>query len=193
MAAHALACVLKGGKSMTIVRGIWRVCILLVGVTAGMIPALAQAPLATVAHVDLTRYAGQWYEIARYPNRFERKCDRNVTATYTLRPGGRIGVENACLRSDGSRTVARGWARVADPQSSAKLKVTFFWPFFGNYWILDLSPDYRYAVVGEPGRNYLWILSRTPQMDPELYAGITSRLAGKGYDAARLVRVRQSH
>lgn len=173
-------------------RRIGRVCILLVGVAAGMIPSLAQAPLATVAHVDLTRYAGLWYEVARYPNRFERMCDRNVTATYTLRPDGKIGVVNACLRSDGSRTLARGWARVADPQTSAKLKVTFFWPFFGNYWILDLSPDYRYAVVGEPGRKYLWILSRTPQMEPEQYSGITSRLAGMGYDASRLVRVRQS-
>ena len=178
---------------MNIARRNWKVCILLLGVTAGMLPALAQAPLATVSHVDLTRYAGLWYEIARYPNAFERKCDRNVTAAYTLRSDGKIGVENACLRSDGSRTVARGWARVVDPHSSAKLKVTFFWPFFGNYWILDLSPDYRYAVVGEPGRKYLWILSRTPQMDPELYASITSRLAGKGFDASRLLRVRQAH
>ena len=158
-----------------------------------MVPsALTQIPLETVAKVDLNRYIGRWYEIARYPNRFERKCDRNVTATYTLRPDGKIGVVNACMTREGKLVRANGWAKVADRKTGAKLKVTFFWPFFGDYWIIDLGPNYEYAVVGEPSRKYLWILSRTATMDDKLYAEIISRLAAKGYDAGKLERGRQT-
>jgi apolipoprotein D and lipocalin family protein len=153
--------------------------------------ARGQAALESVPKVDLSRYTGRWYEIAKYPNRFERKCDCNVTATYTIRPDGKIGVVNACATRDGKLTQSSGWARVVDWKTGSRLKVTFFWPFFGNYWIIDLGPNYEYAVIGEPSRKYLWILSRSPQMDDTLYAGITSRLASKGYDASKLERMRQ--
>jgi len=154
--------------------------------------ALTEVPLEAVPKVDLNLYTGRWYEIARYPNRFERKCDRDVTATYTLRADGKISVVNACTTREGKLTQAKGWAKVVDQKTGAKLKVTFFWPFFGDYWIIDLGPNYEYTVVGEPSRKYLWILSRTAKMDDKLYAEITSRLAAKGYDAAKLERGRQT-
>ena len=154
--------------------------------------ALTEAPLQSVPRVELARYIGRWFEIARYPNRFERKCDRNVTATYTLRSDGAIRVVNACVTREGKQKQAKGWAKVVDPESGSKLKVTFFWPFFGDYWIIDLCPNYEYAVVGEPGRKYLWILSRTAKMNDEIYAEITGRLAAKGYDAGKLEQVQQT-
>ena len=152
-----------------------------------------EVPLESVPKVDLSRYTGLWFEIARYPNRFERKCGSNATATYTLRPDGKISVVNACTTREGKLTQANGWAKVVDQMTGSKLKVTFFWPFFGDYWIIDLSPNYEYAVIGEPSRKYLWILSRTAKMDDKLYAEITGRLAAKGYDATKLERGRQTN
>ena len=149
------------------------------------------APLETVAKVDLSRYVGRWYEIAKYPNWFERKCARDVTATYAVRPDGKISVVNRCTKQDGEGTESSGWAKVVDEKTNAKLKVTFFWPFFGDYWILELGANYEYVVVGEPSRKYLWILSRTAKMDEAVYAGIAERLAAKGYDARKLERMRQ--
>jgi apolipoprotein D and lipocalin family protein len=151
------------------------------------------AELKTVPHLDLSRYLGRWYEIARYPNWFEKQCARDVTATYELRKDGRISVSNACVKEDGKRRESTGWAKIADPASNAKLKVTFFWPFFGDYWVLELGPNYEYAVIGEPSRKYLWILSRTPQMSDEQYRSITGNLSARGYDANRLVRVKQAN
>jgi len=145
------------------------------------------APLRTVTHVDLERYTGTWYEIASYPQRFQKGCTA-TTAVYTLRKDGVFQVVNRCNRDslDGRETIAKGRARVVDDQSNAKLKVTFFWPFWGDYWIIDLDREYRYAVVGHPSRKYLWILSRTRTMDPLVYAGILERLTAQGYDMARL-------
>ena len=145
------------------------------------------APLRTVAHVDLERYIGTWYEIASYPQRFQKGCTA-TTAIYTLRPDGMIQVLNRCNRDslDGRETIARGRARVVDRESNAKLKVTFFWPFWGDYWIIDLDPEYRYAVVGHPSRKYLWILSRSRTMDPVVYSGVLDRLTAQGYEVTRL-------
>jgi apolipoprotein D and lipocalin family protein len=154
--------------------------------------ANSSIPLETVSHVDLNRYIGRWYEIAKYPNRFERKCERNVNATYAIRPDGKISVVNVCTNREGKQNQSTGWAKVVDKKTGARLKVTFFWPFFGDYWIIDLGPDYEYAVVGEPSRKYLWILSRTPKMDDSIYADVLSRLAAKGYDASKLQRMPQT-
>jgi apolipoprotein D and lipocalin family protein len=150
--------------------------------------AFAEAPLETVPKVDLSRYTGRWYEIARYPNRFERKCASDVTATYSLRSDGKISVVNTCKTREGKLNQANGWAKVVDEKTGSKLKVTFFWPFFGDYWIIDLGSNYEYAVIGEPSRKYLWILSRTAKMDDKLYAEIAGRLTAKGYDASKLER-----
>ncbi|UCC31497.1 MAG: lipocalin family protein [Phycisphaerales bacterium] len=149
-------------------------------------------PLSVVEMVDLDRYAGRWYEIARYPNSFERGCV-GVTADYTPRDDGRIEVVNTCFESslEGPERVIRGSARVADATTNAKLKVRFFWLFEGDYWIIDLDEDYSYAVVGEPRRNFLWILSRTPQMDEDTYTDIVESLPAFGYDPGRLILVLQ--
>jgi apolipoprotein D and lipocalin family protein len=150
-------------------------------------------PLAAEPSVDLERYAGKWYEIARYPNRFQRDCAGDVTATYTLRPDGKITVVNECSKPGGGKKSAQGTARLADPKGpKTKLKVTFFWPFSGDYWIIGLDPEYRWAVVGEPGRNYLWILSRDARMDEAVYRQIVERVRQQGYDPGRLIRSPQS-
>ena len=145
--------------------------------------------LATVPSVDLKRYLGTWHEIARYPNSFQKRCYRS-TATYSLRDDGDIKVVNACRkdRPDGEEKSIEGKAWVVDKATNAKLKVRFFWPFSGKYWIIDLGKDYEYAVVGEPGRGYLWILSRTPTMDDKVFEGIAGRLRLNGYDPSKLVR-----
>lgn len=152
------------------------------------------SPLQTVATVDLPRYLGTWFEIANYPQRFQQGCT-GTTATYTLRDDGDIRVVNRCRKGalDGPEDTAEGRARVVDTASNAKLEVTFFWPFWGDYWIIDLGAEYEYAVVGHPGRDYLWILSRTPTMDAAAYQGILARLKAKGYDLERLEMTLQRH
>ena len=145
--------------------------------------------LQTAPRVDLGRYVGTWYEIASFPQSFQRGCTA-TTATYTLRGDGQIDVVNRCRKGspDGPDKVAKGRARIVDPSSNAKLEVSFFGPFWGDYWIIDLGADYEYAVVGHPGRDYLWILSRAPTMKAEVYEAILQRLAAQGYETNRLVR-----
>ena len=149
-------------------------------------------PLATVDNVELGRYTGRWYEIARYPNSFEPGCV-GVTADYAFREDGRISVLNTCVEGslDGNVRLIEGVARVVDPNTNAKLAVTFFPPFEGDYWILELGEDYEYAVVGDPSRTFLWILSRDPALDEDLYEDILSRLPEKSYDPNRLELVPQ--
>ncbi len=149
--------------------------------------------LQTVPHVDLARYAGTWYEIATFPIRAQRGCT-GVTATYTVRDDGEIDVFNRCRKYalDGPEDSVSGRARVTDKATNAKLEVSFFRPFWGDYWIIDLAPDYSYAVVGHPSRDYLWILARTPQIPEETYAGIVKRIEEKGYPLDRLVRTVQA-
>lgn len=148
--------------------------------------------LQVVDDVDLARYAGMWYEIARYAASFEQDCVGS-TADYTLRPDGRIEVVNRCRHCtmDGPVRKFRATARVVDPQTNAKLKVGYFWPLEGDYWIIDLDRDYQWAVVGEPNRKYLWILARTPQLDHATYQSILAGLPAKGYDPDRLIRTEQ--
>lgn len=142
--------------------------------------------LQTVNHVDLNRYLGKWYEIARYAHRFQEGCATSM-ATYSLRDDGKISVVNECYeKSSGKLRQARGKAWVVDKETNAKLKVSFFWPFSGDYWIIDLGDNYEYAVVGHPGRKYLWILSRTIKMDADIYEEILQRLQIQDYDITKL-------
>ncbi|RYU78172.1 lipocalin family protein [Hymenobacter persicinus] len=123
--------------------------------------------LPTVPHVDVHRYMGLWYEVARLPTRYEKDC-QHVTAEYRLMPDGKVSVLNTCHKHEleGPVEKVKGTARVVDKTTNAKLKVSFFWPFEGDYWILDLDHhDYQYALVGEPGRKNLWILSRKPHLE----------------------------
>ena len=147
--------------------------------------------LEVVPTVDLTRYVGRWYEISRLPNSFQKKCADSVTADYTMRADGKIEVLNRCRKPSGEYTTAKGKAKIVDKKTNAKLKVTFFWPFYGDYWILDLGPNYEYAVVGEPGRKYLWILSRSPQMDEALYQQLVQKMAAKGFNTEKMIRTSQ--
>jgi apolipoprotein D and lipocalin family protein len=150
------------------------------------------AALPTVEHVDLSRYMGTWYEIAAFPKWFQRGCVA-TEATYTLRPDGDVDVLNACRqeRLDGKPRQAKGKAWVVDRASNAKLKVQFFWPFRGDYWIVALDPEYRWAVVGEPRRNSCWILSRSRRLDDETFTAIATRVRDLGFDVARLHRTLQ--
>ncbi len=151
--------------------------------------AAAKEPeLAVVPSVDLDRYLGTWYEIARYPAWFQRDCTA-VTAEYSLRDDGKIKVINSCRKKtlDGKLKQANGRAKIVDAASNAKLKVSFFGPFWGDYWIIDLDPEYNWAVVGMPSRKYLWILNRSPVMGQDVFEGIVSRLPGMGYDVSKLL------
>ncbi len=149
-------------------------------------------PLETVPRVGLNRYMGTWYEIASFPQRFQKGCVASM-ATYSLRKTGKVNVLNQCRNEtlDGKLRTAKGTAWVVDKSTNAKLKVRFFWPFSGDYWIIDLGPDYEYAVVGHPDRTYLWILCRKPQMDAQTYEGILQRLKAQKYDISRLKKTLQ--
>ena len=150
-----------------------------------------QKELEVVQSVDLTRYVGRWYEIARLPNTFQKKCADAVTANYTMSANGKIEVINRCRKASGEYTTAKGKAKIVDKKTNAKLKVTFFWPFYGDYWILDLGPNYEYAVVGDPGRKYLWILSRSPEMDEALYQQLLEKMATRGFKTEMMIRTSQ--
>lgn len=141
--------------------------------------------LEVVPRVELGKYLGKWYEIAHLPARFQKDCT-DTTATYTLSEDGKISVLNECIKN-GKVKQAKGKAKVVDKNSGAKLKVTFFWPFYGDYWIIDLGKDYDYAVVGTPNRKYLWILSRTPQMDDKLFSQLIESVKSKGFDVNNLI------
>jgi apolipoprotein D and lipocalin family protein len=149
-------------------------------------------PLQTVPNVDLKKYLGKWYEIASYPQRFQKGC-HCTTAEYSLSEKGYIIVENRCNKDsvNGKEAYIKGKAFVQKNTGNAKLKVQFFWPFKGKYWIIDLADDYSYAVVSHPNRNYLWILSRTPKMDKAIYQKILNRLKEKGFDLSRLKNTEQ--
>jgi apolipoprotein D and lipocalin family protein len=147
---------------------------------------------SVVSTVDLKRYMGMWYEIARLPNYFERKL-KCTSANYTLRDDGRITVLNKgyYLTDPQKSTSARGVAWIPDKNSPAKLKVQFFWPFSGDYWIMELDKEYRYVLVGDPSHKYLWILAREKEMDEQTYNMLLSKAVEKGYDVKSIIRVEQ--
>lgn len=155
-------------------------------------PAFAATPVSSVEHLDMGRYAGQWHEIAHLPVSFQKKCSRDITAGYSLRGDGRISVRNSCTTADGKRIEAEGTARpVAGHPGRLHVRFAPDWlswvPFvWADYWVIALDPDYQWAVVGEPDRKYLWILSRTPEMDKALFEQLKQRATDMGYDLAPL-------
>jgi apolipoprotein D and lipocalin family protein len=166
---------------------------------AASISAQSPAKLEAVSSLDIKRYSGKWYEIAKYPNRFQKKCVANTTATYTEKKNGRIEVKNECLEKDGRTETAIGEAKIDDKKSNSKLKVRFapgalsWLPFvWANYWVIDLDPNYEYAVIGEPKRDYFWILSRKPTMDDRTYQDILRRAEKMGFNAAKVERSPQN-
>lgn len=143
--------------------------------------------LPTVKKVDIQKYKGTWYEIARFEHFFEKGC-KNVTATYELKENGDIKVINSCqMIEDDSKKEATGIARVVDKTTNSKLEVSFFRPFWGDYWIIDIYGDYETALVGTPSREYLWILSRSKTIDKNLKEKIVKKLPSLGFDPKKFV------
>jgi apolipoprotein D and lipocalin family protein len=148
-----------------------------------------EKPLETVNYVDLKKYLGTWFEIAAFPQPFEKGCSC-TSATYGLARDGSIIVKNRCIKGTELK-VTEGRATVTDKGVNSKLSVQFFWPFKGKYWIIDLAKDYSYAVVGHPNRKFLWILSRRPTLDDQTYNQLLVRAANKGFDIRQLVKTEQ--
>ena len=170
------------------------IAVLLLGPAHANAASPSPSELTTVDKVDLNRYVGKWHEIALFPNRFQAQCIGDTTATYALKPNGRIEVTNRCRTQDGKTDVAIGEAkRAVEDGSYSKLKVRFApvylaWlpQVWGNYWVIELDPDYQFVVVSEPNREFLWILSRTPALNETTLAGIKTRLTARGFDVAKL-------
>lgn len=150
------------------------------------------APPSTVESVDLERYMGTWYEIASFPQSFQKGCTA-TQAEYSLRKDGKVKVVNTCRLGtpDGKLKKAVGRARVVDRETNSKLKVSFFWPFEGDYWILGLDEDYQWALVGSPDRDSLWILARERKISEDTIEEILELATDKGFEIQRLVRNRQ--
>lgn len=150
---------------------------------------VSPAPLESIASLDVPRFMGTWYEVAKYPNWFQKRCIANTSATYAVQSNGMLQVLNRCQKEDGSITEALGEAKQVGDANSPKLKVRFapawlsFLPFvWGNYWVIDLDPQYQLAAVSEPSRKYLWILSRTQTVEPKAYDALLQRLKQKGFN-----------
>ena len=162
----------------------------------GLNAVFAAPPVTSVAKVDLQRYAGTWYELSRLPNRFQEDCVGDVTATYTPQADGAVGVVNRCRTRNGEIKKSEGLATPAPGVTSgAQLKVSFLPSWLqwfplgrGDYWVVMLDPEYRYAVVSEPGREFMWILARAPTMDAATYESLVEQLRAAGYPVERLVR-----
>lgn len=155
--------------------------------------------VTTVSNVDLTRYVGQWYEIASMPQWFQKKCVSDVTANYRTLPSGRIEVINSCRTENGTMTSTTGEAKVKDTNSNSKLRVTFakifrkyIYTFGGDYWIIDLEPNYNYAVIGHPTLEYGWILARQPSLPDQDLLAIEANLKKQGYDTCKFLTTVQS-
>jgi apolipoprotein D and lipocalin family protein len=153
----------------------------------------------TVSSVDLKRYSGKWYEIARYPNKFQRKCAGNTTATYSTKADGSLAASNQCIMKDGTVGRAEGEARIADTASNAKFEMNFASKYksflttdWDNYWVVDLDENYRYAAVADPKRENLWILSRTPEMNDALYQNVLRRVERLGFNPGKLMKTPQN-
>jgi apolipoprotein D and lipocalin family protein len=160
-----------------------------------VLATLATTPLPNtpITQLDVQRYMGTWHEVARLPQKFQKQCVADVTATYKLQSNGRIEVTNACRKADGSRSVAVGEAKRTTLAPGA-LKVRFApkvlsWldAVWGDYWILELDPDYRWVMIGSSDTDYLWILSRTPNLDANILGGLKARAAARGYDVSKLI------
>ena len=173
-----------------------RIAMITIALAAVAARAQGIPPVQAVPSLDLPKYMGTWHEIAKFPNSFQKKCARATTATYSLNADGTVRVLNRCVKSNGDTTSAEGVAKLADAHGPAsKLKVRFapgflaWLPFvWGDYWVLDITPEYSAVLVGSPDREYLWILSRTPTMDADMYARMVAAAKENGFDVGRIER-----
>jgi len=168
--------------------------LLLIGLGSSQVMAQqGDQSVKTIAALDVPRYLGTWYEIAKLPNWFQKKCVSNTKAVYTAKPDGNLRVLNSCKTATGETSEAEGLARQIGAKDSPKLEVRFapewlsFLPLvWGDYWVIDLDPQYQVAAVSDPRREYLWVLSRTPQLDPQVYADLLQRLKQQQFDIQKL-------
>ena len=175
-----------------------KIYLVLLGITLALTHIQAQAqtsdtPVKTIASLDVPRYLGTWYEIAKFPNWFQKKCVGNTKAVYSSRSDGNLRVLNSCKQADGETSEAEGTARQIGAKDSPKLEVRFapawlsFIPMvWGDYWVIDLDSQYQIAAVSDPKREYLWVLSRTPQLDPKVYDDLLRRLQAQQFDVRKL-------
>lgn len=177
---------------------VWCWTCLALGSASAQEPTPTRADLQTVAAIDVPRYMGRWYEVAKFPNWFQRVCASQTQANYQLQDDGTVRVLNRCRNANGEWKEALGTARSVGPVGSPKLQVRFapdwlaWLPLvWGNYWVIDLDADYQLVAVSEPQREYLWVLSRTPQVAPEVYQALLQRLRVQGLDIERLERTPQ--
>lgn len=163
-----------------------------------LVSVAARSEIPTAHYVDLNRYIGKWYEVASIPQSFQKQCVRNTTAEYSFAEKGLIKVLNSCETDTGKRDSAEGRAKVVDTASNSKLKVTFVkiitwvFAFGGDYWILDVSPDYSVALIGAPNLDYAWILARTPTLEMAKFIEIESKYKALGYDTCQILTSVQS-
>ena len=157
----------------------------------GLAWAQSPAPVTSVASVDLARYSGKWFEVASFPMFFQRNCVGDTTAEYSALDSGALRVRNRC-RTESGFDEATGKATVVEGFANSRLKVSFVWPFKADYWVLGLDPEYRWAAVGTPDRKYLWLLSRTPQLPPDLLEVALGSARVQGFDLAQLRYTRHS-
>lgn len=155
-------------------------------------------PLATITSLDVPRYMGTWFEIAKYPNKFQKKCVADTQAQYQLLAAGAVQVTNRCRKDNGELDEAVGEARQIGVSTSPKLQVRFapawlsWLPMvWGNYWVVDLDERYQLVAVSEPNREFLWVLARTPQVSAEAYGALLARLKAQGFELGKLERTRQ--
>jgi apolipoprotein D and lipocalin family protein len=160
--------------------------------TFSLVSCSSSKDLPTVSEVDLNRYAGLWYEIARLPNRFEKGLDC-ITAQYTLLENGKVEVINQGrkVEKDNEKSSIKGSARVPNAAFPGRLKVTFFWPFAGDYYIIALDENYTYALVGDPSRKFLWVLSKNKSLDIEIYDKLINIAANFGFATESIIKVNQ--
>ena len=164
---------------------------LMLGLSCSVVSAQPSAEVQTVPKVDLERYVGKWYEIANFPMFFQRKCVGDTTAEYAANADGTIAVKNRCREEDGTFNEADGTATVVENSGNAKLEVSFFKPFKGDYWVIGLDPEYKWSVVGAPNRKYLWILSRTPTLDAASLEQALAAAKAQGYTFEELRYTKQ--
>ena len=167
--------------------------LILIAILTGCLSLHAAQELKTVERLDLNQYTGKWYEVASIPQSFQKKCVKNTMAEYSLGEKGLVKVVNNCTKENGETNRAEGAARIEDRTTNAKLKVTFVkifdwvFTFGGNYWVIDLGNQYQYSVVGDPTREYAWILSRTPSIDMQTLQEIHERLKNNQYDTCKIL------
>lgn len=147
-------------------------------------------PLVTVNPFNIDKYQGKWYEIGRFPNRFEKDLTC-VTADYQLKKNGKVAVTNSGQTPDGKIKTAHGTARIPNKKYPAQLKVTFFWPFSGDYYVIDIDKEYTVALVGNPSRKYLWILAKTKTIDDKKYSALLQKAKTAGFDITKMIKINQ--